>query len=201
MLPFYTCVNWKPKQLIYMTKNTNFFSLAIDIRIQIMKLIIFVALCFIIYSCSTNRKEPINSGNEIEQINLSSKLNTREQPVDPSIPESDITSDTQFRKLFEERTSDYQVLAKGIIKRILRDDLEGSRHQRFIIELSSGQTLLIAHNIDIAPRVDGIIKGQVIYIYGEYEWNNNGGVIHWTHHDPDGNHPNGWIQFQGKKYQ
>lgn len=184
-----------------MTKNTNFSSLALNKRIWILKPVIFVAFCFIIYSCSTNKKKPINTGNEIEQIDLSSKLNTREKPVDSTIPESDITSDTQFRKLFEEEISDYQVLVKGNIQRILRDDLEGSRHQRFIIELCSGQTLLIAHNIDIAPRLDGIIKDQTIYVFGEYEWNKNGGVIHWTHHDPDRNHQDGWIIFQGKKYQ
>lgn len=184
-----------------MTKNSNFLSPYIDKRSHIIKLFICLALCFIIYSCSTKRKESINTGNEIEQVNHSSKLNARKKPIDSTIPESAITTDFQFRKLFEEKTSDYQVLAKGKINRILKDDLEGSRHQRFIIELNSGQTLLVAHNIDIAPRVNGLIKGQVIYIFGEYEWNKNGGVIHWTHHDPDGLHQDGWIQFNGKKYQ
>lgn len=166
-----------------------------------MKLIIFLGFCFIIYSCSTNMKEPVKTGNEIEQISLSSKLKANEKPVDANIPENDITTDSQFRKLFEEKISNYQVLAKGNIKRILRDDLEGSQHQRLIIELNNGQTLLVAHNIDIAPRVDGIELGQMIYIFGEYEWNKNGGVIHWTHHDPDGIHSDGWILYQGKKYQ
>ena len=39
---------------------------------------------------------------------------------------------------------------QGRISRVLRDDNEGSRHQKFILELDDGHTVLIAHNIDLA---------------------------------------------------
>lgn len=85
--------------------------------------------------------------------------------------------------------------------KLLNDDLEGSRHQRFLIKLSGGQTILIAHNIDLAARIDDLKKGDIVSINGEYEWNNKGGVIHWTHHDPAKRHSDGWIEHNGRRYQ
>lgn len=89
----------------------------------------------------------------------------------------------------------------GIVVVVLVDDLQGSRHQRFIIELASGQTLLIAHNIDLAPRINTLSSGDRIEFFGEYEWNEQGGVVHWTHYDPAGNHEDGWILHNNILYQ
>ena len=97
--------------------------------------------------------------------------------------------------------SGQQVKAEGKVTRVLADDNTGSRHQRFIVKLASGRTLLIAHNIDLAPRVPALAAGDIIHFHGEYEWNENGGVIHWTHHDPQNRHPAGWIEHKGKRYQ
>jgi hypothetical protein len=57
------------------------------------------------------------------------------------------------------------------VTRILADDNDGSRHQRFILEVGGGRTLLIAHNIDLAPRVTGLKVGDTVEFHGEYEWN------------------------------
>lgn len=97
--------------------------------------------------------------------------------------------------------SGQQVRAEGEVIRILADDNEGSRHQRFIVELESGRTLLIAHNIDLAPRITALRVGDTVSVYGQYEWNPQGGVIHWTHRDPRGNHVHGWIDHRGRRYQ
>jgi len=94
-----------------------------------------------------------------------------------------------------------QVQGSGRVTRILSDDNDGSRHQRFILELSSGRTLLIAHNIDLAPRVSSLKTGDTVGFYGEYEPNAQGGVIHWTHHDPQGRHVAGWLEHNGQRYQ
>ena len=103
--------------------------------------------------------------------------------------------------LFERRASDVQVRGVGTVLRTLGDDNEGSRHQRFILEVASGHTLLIAHNIDLAPRIESLRKGDRVEFFGEYEWNDKGGVVHWTHHDPQGRHVAGWLKHQDRVYQ
>jgi hypothetical protein len=87
------------------------------------------------------------------------------------------------------------------VERVLADDDDGSRHQRFIVRLASGQTLLIAHNIDVAPRVADLARGDSVAFAGIYEPNDKGGVVHWTHHDPSGRHTGGWVEHKGRRYQ
>jgi hypothetical protein len=110
-------------------------------------------------------------------------------------------SDAILAKAFANRMSNLQVSGQGVVFRILPDDNEGTRHQRFIVRLGSGQTLLIAHNIDIAPKIGDLREGNDVAFFGEYEWNDKGGVIHYTHVDPKGVHAAGWVEYQGKKYQ
>jgi len=94
---------------------------------------------------------------------------------------------------FAQKRSGVMVESVGIVERILPDDLQGSRHQRFIIRLQIDHTLLVSHNIDIAPRIP-LAEQDSVEFRGQYEWNERGGVVHWTHHDPDGAHPAGWIR-------
>lgn len=100
---------------------------------------------------------------------------------------------------FRARRSGAEVEATGVVTRRLPDDLEGSKHQRFILRVGD-QTVLVAHNIDLAPRVP-VSEGDTVQLRGEYEWNQLGGVIHWTHRDPSGRHPAGWIRIRGRLYQ
>jgi hypothetical protein len=102
---------------------------------------------------------------------------------------------------FTRSDANTQVRGSGVVIRLLPDDRDGSQHQRFIISMASGQTLLVAHNIDLAPRIDSLNPGDRVEFFGEYEWNEKGGVIHWTHHDPDGSHIDGWVKHKGKLYQ
>lgn len=107
----------------------------------------------------------------------------------------------RFSQAFKNRQSDVQIAGAGIVVATLPDDREGSQHQKFILKFASGQTVLVAHNIDLAPRINTLRKGDTVEFYGEYEWNSKGGVLHWTHHDPRGNHANGWLKHQGSTYQ
>jgi hypothetical protein len=102
--------------------------------------------------------------------------------------------DQAIAHAFSAHASAVEVQGRGVVDRILADDAQGSRHQRFIVRLASGQTLLISHNIDIAPRLAPLHVGDVVTFRGEYIWNDQGGVVHWTHHDPSGEHEPGWLK-------
>jgi hypothetical protein len=113
----------------------------------------------------------------------------------------DLTPLSVFEDAFKNQKSNIQVKQVGSVTRVLSDDTVGDAHQRFIVKLENSQTLLIAHNIDIGQRVPGLIVGEKIKFYGEYEWNSEGGVVHWTHKDPSGAHIDGWIEYKRIKYQ
>ena len=116
--------------------------------------------------------------------------------ADPSASGDDVIAGA-----FRDNASGIQVSGKGLATKILPDDNDGSRHQRFILKLPSGQTLLVAHNIDLAPRIESLRKGDSVEFNGVYEWNSKGGIIHWTHHDPEGRHEAGWLRHNGRSYQ
>ena len=126
----------------------------------------------------------------------------------PDLVDSDVgiveirdSGDQVLAAAFENHISDLQVEGAGVVSRILADDNDGSRHQRFILNLASGQQLLVAHNIDLAPRISALREGDYVAFYGVYEWNTKGGVIHWTHHDPQGRHVDGCLQHNGRMYR
>ena len=125
------------------------------------------------------------------------QANTADAPATESVA----ADAQQIKAAFDNQRSDVQVRGTGEVTRLLSDDNEGSRHQRFIVTLPTGQTVLIAHNIDLAPRIDALRQGDQVSFYGEYEWNPQGGVVHWTHHDPAGRHPGGWIEHNGQRYE
>ncbi|MDZ7644278.1 MAG: DUF3465 domain-containing protein [Woeseiaceae bacterium] len=90
--------------------------------------------------------------------------------------------------------------ATGVVRRLLSDDGNGERHQRLILDMRNGQTLLIAHNIDIAERVP-LGLGDRIRFRGIYEWNDLGGLVHWTHDDPLGAEDGGYIRYRTRVYR
>lgn len=120
---------------------------------------------------------------------------TESRPAPPSA-----TGEAELDRLVREKRSDVPIQISGSVVRTLTDDLDGDRHQKFILEISPGKTVLVAHNIDVAPRAP-VTAGDRVSLKGEYVWNEQGGLIHWTHHDPRGTHPGGWVEVKGKKYQ
>ncbi|MCF6252638.1 MAG: DUF3465 domain-containing protein [Methylococcaceae bacterium] len=109
-------------------------------------------------------------------------------------------AETAIQTAYNNKQSDIQVQGTGTVIKVLADDLDGSRHQRFILKFNR-LSLLIAHNIDLAPKINGLRAGDSVTFYGEYEWNAKGGIVHWTHHDPAGRHIDGWLKHNGKTYQ
>lgn len=94
-----------------------------------------------------------------------------------------------------------QVQGEGRLVKMLSDDNSGSKHQRFILRTPEDVTVLVAHNIDLAPRIQNLTMGDTVSFYGEYVWNEKGGVVHWTHRDPNGRHVSGWLKHKGVTYQ
>jgi len=110
-------------------------------------------------------------------------------------------AEASLDRVFQEKKSDVQVSGSGKVMKILPDDKDGNRHQKFILKLSSNLTILVAHNIDLAQRIEDLKAGDEVSFYGEYEWNKQGGLVHWTHHDPSKKHKDGWLKHKGKIYQ
>ena len=116
-------------------------------------------------------------------------------------PLTQACGDSGLASAFRDHVRRIEVCGHGTIARVLKDDTEGSRHQRFVVRVDSGQTVLIAYNLDLAPRIEGLRAAAVVEFMGEYEWNPQGGIIHWTHRDPAGHHQAGWIRYEGRLYQ
>lgn len=110
------------------------------------------------------------------------------------------TSEQAIYQAWQQQRGNLQVNGHGVVTRVLPDDTKGSQHQRFIVKVSQKQTLLIAHNIDLAPRLPSLARGDNVEFFGEYEWNAKGGVVHWTHRDPNNRHPHGWLEYRGVRY-
>jgi hypothetical protein len=102
---------------------------------------------------------------------------------------------------FHNHQSNIEVTAEGSVVRLLPDRTSSTgTHEQFIIKLSSGDlTIEVEHNITIAPRVP-VALGDHVIVHGEYVWNAQGGLIHFTHHDPKGTHEGGYVQDNGKTY-
>ena len=124
---------------------------------------------------------------------------SNESPTDTSVA-NNAPATGAVAAAFAQGRSDVILEDAGRVVKVLPDDTKGSRHQRFIVDMG-GSTVLVAHNIDLAPRVGNLKAGDRIRFKGEYEFNNKGGVVHWTHHDPQGRHEGGYLEHRGKRYQ
>jgi hypothetical protein len=99
-----------------------------------------------------------------------------------------------------QRAKNVRITVTARVKRLLPDDRQGNPHQRFLLGLSNGTTVLVAHNIDLAPYVP-LQQGDSVTICGEYIWNEKGGVLHYTHHTTNSRHQGGYIQYNRQTYQ
>lgn len=121
----------------------------------------------------------------------------------PAVPQTPAVahSGSAVSEAFASHAREVEVEESGTVVAVLRDDDEGSRHQRFLVRADSGPTVLVAHNIDLAQRVPSLRKGDRISFRGQYVWNDKGGVVHWTHRDPSGHHEAGWLKRNGETFQ
>ena len=115
-------------------------------------------------------------------------------------PSTDAAEVAKLLAAVRNRESDVLVRVPAVVVKTLPDDENPPRHQRFLIAVGDAAPILVAHNIDLAPRVP-IAKNDRVEVHGEFEWNDKGGVIHWTHRDPARRHRDGKIKFAGRTYE
>lgn len=94
-----------------------------------------------------------------------------------------------------------QVEGEGEVVVILGDSPDAETRQKFMVRLASGTMLLIDHDTEKAPRVEKLELGDDITFCGEYSYDIDGNVVRWTHRDPSGRHPAGWLRHDGRTYQ
>ncbi|MDH4108475.1 MAG: DUF3465 domain-containing protein [Gammaproteobacteria bacterium] len=92
------------------------------------------------------------------------------------------------------------VEVSGRVLTLLPDDDVDGGHQRMLIDAGSGRTVLVAHNLGLSARVP-VSLGDRVLVRGQFEWNERGGLIHWTHDDPFRKEPAGYIRLRGSTYR
>ncbi len=122
----------------------------------------------------------------------------------PPVAETEPKTPTfsEAKEAYLHQRSNLFLTVEGEVAKILRDDIQGTPHQRFMIMTPEGQTILIVHNLQLAPRVP-LQPGLKLRIHGEYQWNSRGGLIHKTHHATKRHVPSGWIEIvkTGQRFQ
>jgi Protein of unknown function (DUF3465) len=97
-----------------------------------------------------------------------------------------------------------QVTATGSVARVLGTRLGPSgMHEGFLLHLRGaegrGLTVRVEDNVDITGQIP-LQPGDDAVVRGEYIYDPRGGLIHYTHHDPRGRHPSGYIRVNGRLF-
>jgi hypothetical protein len=97
-----------------------------------------------------------------------------------------------------------EVTADGSVARVLgiREGPSGT-HEGFLLHLRGsagrGLTVRVEDNVDITGRIP-LREGDDVIVKGEYVYDPRGGLIHYTHHDPRGRHPSGYVRVGDRVY-
>nr|WP_295902263.1 DUF3465 domain-containing protein [uncultured Bdellovibrio sp.] len=138
-----------------------------------------------------NRKEQIENSDQSSKEDSSSQGT---QAVDNNANDSDIV-----RAVNEQRRVNFVEGGGMVVTKVLPDDNNGLKHQKWVVRLSNGKTMQAVYNSDMCPRVP-VKVGDVVAMGGMFLWTNTGALLHWLHHDPRGNRPDGYVYVNGKYY-
>ena len=163
-------------------------------------LIIFIALTIIACKAPTNNLT--NSQTQTIESTSSQSAASGASAIPSNLPSATQNMDAgAITEAFGAQRNLPQVQGSGIVTKVLKDDTKGLKHQKFLLKVSNNITILIAHNIDLAPRVANIHEGDVIAYKGEYIFTPKGGTVHWTHKDPKNHHQAGYLKHNGNTYE
>jgi hypothetical protein len=171
-------------------------------RNQLNGYVITVLFCVFLSACSSSpvvEQAPPNSETDRPSFQRMGNQVRASLPRTAQALSAEV-DDAQVIQAQANQAHKVEVLFSARVKKLLPDDTKGLPHQRFLLELSNGSTVLIAHDTKYAPSVP-IQAGDLVTVKGEYIWNKRGGVVHWTHRSDTPRHEGGFIDFQGTKYQ
>lgn len=114
------------------------------------------------------------------------------QVIDEHSSDSDI-----IRAVNDQRRVDFVEGGSLVVSKVLPDDRSGLKHQKWVVRLSNGKEMEAVYNLDMCPRVP-INVGDKIAMGGQFVWTNKGALLHWLHHDPRGNRPDGFVYAKGQ---
>ena len=160
------------------------------------KLLIFICLIWTLAACRAENNPNNQATNQATTVSPATVLG-----YDDKAPISFQYDAGAIEEAFATHRNLPQVTGFGKVERILKDDTNGLKHQKFLLKISPTITILIAHNIDLAPRVAQLNEGDTVEFKGEYIYTAKGGTVHWTHKDPNGRHQNGWLKHAGNTYE
>lgn len=103
----------------------------------------------------------------------------------------------QLKVVMRSNAARPQVMATGIVSQVLPEDHDGLPHQKFSIIVDNQTKLLVVSNLDFG-RVP-LVVGKTVTVCGEFKKVGQG-MIHWTHFDPRGSHPDGFTVVDGELY-
>ena len=117
---------------------------------------------------------------------------------------TDTTSNAGVYDAWRLRRSYLQVTANGSVARVLGTRVGPSgAHEGFLLHLRGaegrGLTVRVEDNVDITGQIP-LQPGDDAIVRGEYIYDPRGGIIHYTHHDPRGRHPSGYVRVNGRVY-
>lgn len=110
---------------------------------------------------------------------------------------SDALDNLPLEQTFDHRFTEVQVLVSGQVVSILPEE---PAYQRFMLELPNGQQVMVTHNIGLGTPITNLQMGDRVQVFGLYEWDQEGGKISQTYHDPSGQQVDGWVEHDGVLY-
>ena len=97
-----------------------------------------------------------------------------------------------------------EVTASGSVASVLGTQHGPSgTHEGFLLHLRGsgghGLTVRVEDNVDITGPIP-LAPGDDVEVRGEYIYDAGGGLIHYTHNDPQGRHPGGYVRAEGRTF-
>lgn len=119
-----------------------------------------------------------------------------EQVYNPGLASNDADL---VRAVQDRRYVSFVTASQVTVTKVMEDDTLGKPHQRWYVRLSSGDEVFCVYNLDMGKRVP-LKVGDVISMGGEFKWTSRGALLHWLHHDPRQNRPDGFVEVGGQRY-